>query len=186
MNKEVSEDFKKALKSETAYSIIDFHANAYGTKWNDGNGIETYVYKKTLKDAVKVAKAVQKSIVSATGLRDPGVKESNLHMLRETNPTAILVEGPFMSNRKEAELLKSDSFRRKFALAIVEGVAQAYYLKAEERKMESYVVSIQVLLLVKYLLRILSHKWRKTLMLPYIYVRKVTGIDCTQEHLHLK
>ncbi|MEH6943836.1 N-acetylmuramoyl-L-alanine amidase [Bacillus sp. JJ722] len=70
-------------------------------KWTDAHGVETYVYKDTLKEAVKVAKAVQKSIVNATGLRDRGVKEDNLHMLRETNPTSILVEGPFMSNRKK-------------------------------------------------------------------------------------
>ncbi|MEH6943368.1 N-acetylmuramoyl-L-alanine amidase family protein [Bacillus sp. JJ722] len=115
---------------------IDFHANAHGSglQWTDANGVETFVYKKTLKDAVKVATSVQIAIVDVTGLRDRGVKEDNLHMLRETNPTSILVEGPFMSNRKEAELLKSDSFRRKFALAIVDGIAEAYNLKKNSKK----------------------------------------------------
>lgn len=85
---------------------------------------------------MKVATSVQNAIVKATGLKNRGVKTGNLHMIRETNPTAILVEGPFMSNRKEAELLKSDSFRRKFALAIVDGVTEAYNLKKNITKAE--------------------------------------------------
>jgi len=108
---------------------IDFHANAYGSGWNDANGVETYVYKKTLSESVKVAESVQSEIIKATGLKNRGVKEGNLHMLRETSPTAILVEGPFMTNRQEAELLKSDAFRRTFASAIVKGVVNAYGLQ---------------------------------------------------------
>lgn len=108
---------------------IDFHANAFGSGWNEAGGIETYVYKKTLKEAAKVAESVQKEIVAATGLKNRGVKEGNLHMIRETKPTAILIEGPFMTNKKEAELLKSDAFRKKFAAAIVKGVVNAYNLQ---------------------------------------------------------
>lgn len=108
---------------------IDFHANAFGSGWNDANGVETFVYKKTLKDAVKVAESVQKEIVAATGLKNRGVKEGDLHMLRETKPPAILVEGPFMTNKKEAALLKHDAFRMRFASGIVKGVVNAYNLK---------------------------------------------------------
>ena len=107
---------------------IDFHANASSNNWSNAEGVETFVYKKTLKEAVKVAEAVQKEVVAATGLKNRGVKEGDLHMIRETKPTAILVEGPFMNNKKEAELLKSDQFRRTFASAIVKGVVKEYGL----------------------------------------------------------
>lgn len=115
---------------------LDIHANAFGNGWNEANGIETFVYKKSLKEAVKIAESVQKELVAATGLRNRGVKEGNLHMIRETNPTAILIEGPFMTNKKEAELLKSGAFRKIFAESIAKGVANTYGLKPLKKVVE--------------------------------------------------
>jgi N-acetylmuramoyl-L-alanine amidase len=108
---------------------IDIHANAFGSTWNDANGIETFVYKKSLKEAVSLAQKVQSNIVKATGLKDRGVKEGDLHMLRETKMTAILVECGFMTNKKEATLLKSDNYRRIVAGAILAGLVEQYGLK---------------------------------------------------------
>lgn len=108
---------------------ISIHANAFGSTWNDANGIETFVFKTTLKDAVGIAKVVQSELVKATGLKDRGVKAGDLHMVRETNMTAILVEHPFMTNKKEAELLKSKAFQKDCSLAIVKAIASRYILK---------------------------------------------------------
>jgi N-acetylmuramoyl-L-alanine amidase len=108
---------------------IDVHANAYGSTWNDANGIETFVYKKSLKEAYSLAQKVQANLIKATGLKDRGVKEGDLHMLRETKMTAILVECGFMTNKKEAKLLKSDNYRRIVAGAILAGLVDQYGLK---------------------------------------------------------
>lgn len=108
---------------------VSIHANAAGSGWSDAHGIETYVYKTSLKEAMALAGHVQSSLVAATGLSDRGVKAGDLHMVRETHMTAILVEGPFMTNQQEAELLKSDDFRRKYAVALVSGIAAQYGLK---------------------------------------------------------
>ena len=111
---------------------IDFHANAHGNGlvWTDANGIETFVYN--LQDAAskRLADAVQSNLIAATGLRNRGVKQGDLHMLRTTTraKAKILIEGPFMTNKKEAELLKSDAFRRKFANVVVKGVIAVYQL----------------------------------------------------------
>jgi hypothetical protein len=43
------------------------------------------------------------------------------------------VECGFMTNRQEAELLKSDVYRRKCALAIVTGIVETYGLKRKRR-----------------------------------------------------
>jgi N-acetylmuramoyl-L-alanine amidase len=108
---------------------LSIHANAFGTTWNSVRGIETYVYKTSLKEAFALATKVQAELISATGCNNRGVKTGNLHMVRETAMTAILIEGPFMSNRDDLALLKSDSFRKKFARGVVEGVVQQYKLR---------------------------------------------------------
>lgn len=109
--------------------FVSIHANAFGNNWNDANGIETFVYASRPAAAVKLADAVQRALVRATGRRDRGVKAGDLHVLRESNMTAILVECGFMTNREEAELLKGDEYRRKCAAAIVQAIAEVYGLK---------------------------------------------------------
>ncbi|QUO43472.1 N-acetylmuramoyl-L-alanine amidase [Brevibacillus composti] len=112
--------------------LVSIHANAAGDDWSDAQGIETFVYKTRPADAVKLAEAVQKHLIAATGLKNRGVKADDLHMLRETKMTAILVECGFMTNRTEAELLKSDQYRRKCAKAIVAGIAEVYGLQKKQ------------------------------------------------------
>src|SRR5690606_4139273 len=90
---------------------VSIHANAYGSNWNDVNGIETYVYTTKPAEAVRLATYVQSELVTRTLRRSRGVKYENFHVLRETKMTAILVECGFMTNREEAELLKSDEYR---------------------------------------------------------------------------
>lgn len=114
--------------------LVSIHANAYGTTWNDVQGIETLVYTNRPAEAVKLAEAVQQRLLMETGRKNRGVKTDNLHMLRESDMTAILVECEFMTNKIAAELLKSDSYRRTCAKAIAEGLVEVYSLK---RKTES-------------------------------------------------
>lgn len=109
--------------------FVSIHANASGNDWNSAQGIETYVYTTRPPAAVKLASAVQRHLIRATGRPDRGVKAENLHVLRETKMTAILVECGFMTNRQEVELLKSDEYRRKCAAAIVQGIVETYGLR---------------------------------------------------------
>jgi N-acetylmuramoyl-L-alanine amidase len=55
-------------------------------------------------------------------------------MVRETQMPAILVEHPFMTNKKEADLLKSDDFLEKCALAIVKALVEHFKLKKAQSK----------------------------------------------------
>lgn len=119
-------DWANAWKANVYVSI---HANAAGSGWNEANGIETYVYIRKPKEAYELAKVVQEKLVRATRRRDRGVKTADFHVLRETKMTAILCECGFMTNKEEASLLKSDSYRQKVANAIVEGLAAFYKLK---------------------------------------------------------
>lgn len=126
---------------------LDYHANAFGTGgWNSANGIETYIHPSHSKESFQLAKLIQDNLIKATGLSNRGVKKANFHMLRETDISAkassnrkrnvvkasALLEMGFMTNQREAELLKSDGFRRKCAKAIVDSLVFLYGLKKKE------------------------------------------------------
>lgn len=112
--------------------FVSIHANAVGDYWNDNvGGIETYVYLYPGTVAPKLAAIIQSKLIAYTGLRDRGVKQEDFHVLRETVMPAILCECGFISNHYEADLLKADSYRRKCADAIVDGIAEFYGLSKD-------------------------------------------------------
>lgn len=108
---------------------IDYHMNAFGNGWTTPGGTETFVYKKTLKEAVAIASKVQNNLVTSLCFANRGVKEGDLHMIRETKPTAILIEFAFMSNQNEAAKMRTSEYQKKAALAVVNAIASQYGLK---------------------------------------------------------
>lgn len=135
----------RSLKERTSLSDafganvhIDVHANAYGSTWNDANGIETFIEHRFSLESSDLAKVVQSNLIKETGLKNRGVKPGDLHMIREPNAKGkILVEAGFMTNKKEAALLKTDAYRKKVANAIVDGIVQVYDLKKRVVKPKS-------------------------------------------------
>ncbi|HJV16542.1 MAG TPA: N-acetylmuramoyl-L-alanine amidase [Bacillales bacterium] len=109
-------------------AYVSIHANAYGETWNDAGGIETYTYTSKPKEATELAQKVQSHLITLTSLRNRGIKTANFHVLRETKMTAILVECGFMTNQKEAGLMRTEDFQKKCAEAIVKGIAEQYHL----------------------------------------------------------
>jgi N-acetylmuramoyl-L-alanine amidase len=109
-------------------AYVSIHGNAYGTTWNDANGIETYVYLTKPKEAYELALKIQQHLVEMTGLRDRGVKTADFHVLRETNMTAVLSECGFYTNKDEAERMMTEGFQRTCAQAIAQGIAEQYQL----------------------------------------------------------
>lgn len=75
-----------------------------------------------------IANVVNPRIVSAMGLRYRGVKKKNLHMLRESNMTAILTEGGFMDSTTDIAALRNDAKLKAQGEAIAEGLAIYYKL----------------------------------------------------------
>lgn len=127
-------DKANQLKAECYVSI---HANAYGSGWNDANGIETYVHPVRPPKTTMLAQNIHRNLIIFTGLKDRGVKEADFHVLRETNMSAVLVECGFMTNREEAKSLRSDTFRKTCAEAIVKGIVDHFSLKVKENSGES-------------------------------------------------
>ncbi|MEI5907659.1 N-acetylmuramoyl-L-alanine amidase [Bacillus spongiae] len=114
--------------------FLSVHANAFGDGgWNSVSGVETYVYPSRPAEALSLATKVQRNVVNVAKLRDRGVKTANFHVLRETKMTAVLVECGFMTNRNDARLLKSDSYRKQVADALVQALASQYKLKKKPK-----------------------------------------------------
>lgn len=106
---------------------VSIHANAFGDgkSYNSANGVETFYHSTYPNDSAKLAKCVQDQLVKGTPQTNRGVKTSNFALCNcNTMKTkaSILVEVAFMTNKKEADLLKSDAFMRECAKEIAQGI----------------------------------------------------------------
>ena len=137
------QDRTNYANKEKAALFISIHANAYGDGWNDVRGIETYIYTNKPPEAVQLASYVQNELIRETSQKNRGVKTANFHVLRETNMTAILIECGFMTNKEDLILLKSDAYRRKCALAIVNSIA-SYFKLIKVNNVNSPMYTVQV------------------------------------------
>jgi N-acetylmuramoyl-L-alanine amidase len=112
--------------------FVSIHANAFGSTWNDANGIETFVYVTKPRVAYELAQKIQRHLITSTGLKNRGVKTADFHVLRETKMDAVLVECGFYTNPEEVKLIRSEGYRRKCAEAIVKGIVEQYKLVKEK------------------------------------------------------
>lgn len=112
-----------AAKADIAVSV---HINASTNR--DANYISTFIQGKG-GEAERIAERVQACLVGATGWPDGGVRVQNLHMTRETNMPAILVECGFISNPEQEKKLGELNTRNNIARAIADGILE--YLNIE-------------------------------------------------------
>ena len=119
---------------------VSIHANAYGSGWNDANGVESWVYDKADQRTMEMAKAIHEAVAAALGRKDRGLKKSaDLYVLRRTAMPAVLVEGGFMTNPEEAELLRSQAYRQKTAEGICRGICACFgipYVSGQKKEEE--------------------------------------------------
>jgi N-acetylmuramoyl-L-alanine amidase len=74
--------------------------------------------------SLRAARAVQRSLVTATGARDLGlVQRSDLTGFNWANVPVILVETGFMTNPTESRLLRSARYQQRVASGLAAGVA---------------------------------------------------------------
>lgn len=91
----------------------------------------------------KLAVAIHPALVKAYGLKDRGIKEGNLHIVRETKMPAILIEGGFMDSTNDIIKLRDKNVLENAGRMIAEALAT--YLKLTkpsipvEKKEESNV-----------------------------------------------
>lgn len=114
-----------------ADALVSIHQNADKGMWGNHTGTETYIYPGS-KDSRKLAEAVHPQLVKYVKLRDRGIKESNLHMIRESKMPAILTEGAFMDSRIDIVALRDESRLKAQADGIVKGLVNYFELKPKK------------------------------------------------------
>ncbi len=70
----------------------------------------------------RLARCVLSQLLQETDAPSRGVKEGNFHVIRETEMPAVLIEGGFVSNLEERELLKSKEYLGKVAKGVAQGI----------------------------------------------------------------
>jgi N-acetylmuramoyl-L-alanine amidase len=108
-------DITNAARADIFVSI---HNNAYMTT---SEGTETFFYYNSAEGR-KLAGQIHSEVVKRIKLPDRGVKQAGFYVLKHTDMTAALVEGCFLTNPKEAKLLKDAKFRQKIAEGIAAGI----------------------------------------------------------------
>ncbi len=99
-------------------SFVSIHCNSSDNP--SAQGLETYCYKFAYRP---LADAIHSELIE-DGLytKNRGVKEGNLHVVRETNMDACLVELGFITNEDDYNLIMKNKDR--FAKAIAKGICK--------------------------------------------------------------
>ncbi|CEQ19649.1 N-acetylmuramoyl-L-alanine amidase [Paraclostridium sordellii] len=99
-------------------SFVSIHCNSSDNP--NAQGLETYCYKFKYRP---LADAIHSEIIKE-GLytKNRGVKEGNLHVVRETNMDACLVELGFITSEEDYNLIMNNKDR--FAKAIAKGICK--------------------------------------------------------------
>ncbi|WP_172369555.1 N-acetylmuramoyl-L-alanine amidase [Sporosarcina jiandibaonis] len=116
--------------------LVSIHHNAHLGVWGSHGGVETYTQPGSSKASKDIAAFVHPRIVQAMGLRNRGLKTSNLHMTREAKMPAILTEGGFMDSLTDILVMRNDTKLKEQGEAIAEGLAVYFKLKPKTSKVE--------------------------------------------------
>lgn len=119
---ELKERTDIANKSNS-HLFLSIHANSGG-----GEGIETWWYSGGPKpnESKKFADDVQSEVIKETNARDRGTKDGNLHVNRESNMPSALIEVGFVDNKKDADKLKKESYKKGIVKGIVNGIKKYF------------------------------------------------------------
>lgn len=110
----------RAVNASGAELAMSFHFNAAG-KTDAPRGTEAYYYGGDATGRAYAA-AISSSLAALMGLPDRGAKDgSHLYYVRETNPTAVLVEVCFVDSSADAAAYNACSWRE-LACAVCDAV----------------------------------------------------------------
>ena len=125
---------------------LSVHHNA-GVNGGSGGGPVTIAYTKASAKSLEYQKIVHRCFVEAVGEfgnRSDSMPKQNLHVLRETNMPAVLIECGFMDSKTDVPLILSESFAEKAAQGLTNALVEIGKLKKkEEAEVEEKFVDIK-------------------------------------------
>jgi N-acetylmuramoyl-L-alanine amidase len=135
-----ADDVYKSLDERTNWANsqgADYFISLHHNTFSDPNarGFESYIWNGSVSqftyDAQAIIHAEVVKYLKGYSVPDRGKKRADFHVLRETHMPAVLLENLFVSNTKDAALLKSDSFLDGLADAITYGLVRCLGLKPD-------------------------------------------------------
>lgn len=115
--------------SKRANALVSNHFNAFDGKFDgagkDAEGHSLHIYFNDLQDR-RLAESIAKYLKQGTRQVYRGIIEQNLHMTREFNGPAVLVENGFMDNEREALLMINEEFQRESAREQARGICDFF------------------------------------------------------------
>lgn len=119
-------------KSNGSNAFVSIHGNAASAS---ASGTETFYYasvQSRAQDSKQLATFIQSRLYKALGTTNRGVKNGNLHVLRENPLPAALVELGFLTNASDAKKLSSNTYKDLAAKAIADGIEDYYKWKEKQ------------------------------------------------------
>ncbi len=119
----------KIANDAKADIFVSIHANAVAS--TAGNGTETWISASsaTKSESRDLAYKINKRLVQELGTTDRGVKEANYSVLVQTDMPGVLIELGFLTNSKDAALMKQSTYKTRAANAIRKGIEDYYSSK---------------------------------------------------------
>jgi len=105
--------------------FVSLHFNSSSNA--DANGVEIFYCEKEKEDrraksSRKLAQSILGDLLQKTKAKSRGVKKENFFVIRESRVPAVLVEGGFITNPYERNLLKQRQYLDKIARGVAAGV----------------------------------------------------------------
>ncbi len=119
----------EAANAMNADLLVSIHNNSAET--SAPNGVEVLYYDKVGIEAYgitsgEVAAFIQKELVRETGLRDRGIISApHLAVLNKSLMPAVIIEGGFLSNSNDLQVMLTEEYREAYAVAAARGIIHA-------------------------------------------------------------
>lgn len=120
---------QKQIKNSKCDASISWHANAFGTNFNEAQGVETFIHSTKAADSLRLAQAVQRNLIKGTSQKNRGVKKDSLAMCNCNamgTKASVLAEIGFMTNKYESDLMKTDAFCKECAEEATKGFCEYF------------------------------------------------------------
>ena len=110
------------INSSKSDIMVSIHTNSFSN--SESNGTETFYHAGSANAAASrlLALQLQRELITALGLRNRGVKESNFFVLKNVRIPAALVELAFISNPAEERILLDPEAQERAAMALYRGI----------------------------------------------------------------
>jgi len=116
-----------------ADAFVSVHLNSFpqpGAQW----GTEVYFWTP---QSYPLAESIYRNLLAILGRKGNGIRQRQLYVVRHTIMPSVLVEPCYLNHPEEEELLRSENFREKIAVAICRGIMEFFGdLRTLERRGE--------------------------------------------------